>query len=392
VSSGRRARLGERAKSSTFCRVSAVAAFSRRAVALLGSFLCAALFLCFLSPPSTQAAVPRFFVGLQGWTPPSDAVLARLHRAEVHSYRLNLLWSRVEWAPGRYNWKYYDALFLRAARADVRVLPVFLGSPAWVCNPNCRYHILHYPPRTDRARKRFYRFVYEAARRYGPNGYFWSDKGLPRAIRVKWFQVWNEPNIPNYWNNAPSPEGYARLLKNAALAVKRADRDVRVLAAGLPYSTKRSSSAPIPMPIFVRRMLAVPGVASAVDGIAVHTYTPRVSGLFEYLNLARRAMRASLGGATKPLFITEFGWATGGASGVSTTPAKQAELLRSAYGQLLERHAAYRLQGAFWFSYMDRRPKPGAAAWFGWYTGLFDRNGRAKPSWREYTAVTGGLP
>jgi polysaccharide biosynthesis protein PslG len=365
------------------------ASFPALRVALLLTLM-VGLFAC-LPRQAAAAQPPAFFVGIQNWNDPTLHQLARIQEAEVASWRLNLNWSSVERAPARYTWKRYDPVFLNAARADVRVLPVLLASPGWVCNPTCSAHRPHYPPKTAAHRKRFYEFAFQVARRYGPDGRFWTGTGVPRSMRPSWFQVWNEPNLPNYWNGAPDAEGYGRFLRKTGIALERGDPEARVLAAGLPDSSSRSDI--IQMPTFIRRMLAVPGVPDVVDGVAVHPYSKHVGDIFARLDSARRAMRASLGGSTKPLFITEFGWATGGRSGLSTTRATQADKLREAYRQLLDRRERYRLLGAYWFTFRDRRPKPWLIDWWGWYSGLFDRYGRPKPAWREFRLVgKGQLP
>ena len=342
--------------------------------------------------PEATAAPPHFFVGLQGWHDPPPSVIARLQRAEVHSYRLNLSWSRIERTRGQYGWRYYDELFLGAARAGIRLLPLLFASPAWVCNPSCVNHKPQYPPRTEPQRNRFYSFVHRAARRYGPNGYFWNGKDVPVSSRPKWFQVWNEPNIPEYWNGRPNADEYARLLKQSGIAVRDADPDARVLAAGLPQPL-RSRRYFIPIGEFIRRIFARPGLSRVVDGVAIHPYSPSVSGIFDRLDTARAALRGLPGESTKSLFITEFGWATGGGTpGIAVTRTEQAERLGRAYSALLARRKEYRLAGAYWFSYGDRLPAPGEHPWWGIYTGLFDRFNQPKPSWREFLRVTGGRP
>src|SRR5829696_636594 len=239
------------------------------------------------------AAPPHFFVGLQGWDDPTAKSLARLQRAQVHSYRLTLRWSRVERTRGSYGWRYYDELFARAAQSHVRVLPILFSSPAWVCNPTCADPRPQWPPKTDADHERFYAFAARAADRYGPGGYFWEGTGTARSERPRWFQVWNEPNLPNFWNRAPDAEAYARFLRRTGKAMKAADPEVRVLAGGVPNPTSRSHV--IRMKDFIRRMFAVTGVADIVDGAAIHPYSATAQGVVDKVDAARRALVASPG-------------------------------------------------------------------------------------------------
>jgi hypothetical protein len=162
-----------------------------------------------------------------------------MQRANVHSARLILNWGVVERRRGHYDWAAYDGLVLRAARAKVRLLPILLSSPPWVCNPSCARHIQQWPPVRAADRERFNAFAREAVARYGPNGTFSVANGLPKAYRAKWFQVWNEPNIPNYWNDRSDATAYGRFLRAAGRSIKRADPEARVLAAGVPEPSSR---------------------------------------------------------------------------------------------------------------------------------------------------------
>lgn len=346
-----------------------------------------------LGAREAPAEVPYSFAGLQGWDRPTDTDFARLKRANVHSYRVILNWGGVERTRGQYKWASHDRLFLRAARANVRPLPVLLASPRWVCNPSCARHKPQWPPRTRSQRSRFHKFAHEAAERYGPNGYFWRGKEVRRVDRPKWFQIWNEPNIASYWNDEPDVGEYARLLKYTGISVKSADRDARVLAGGLPQSATNRRDV-IPIYTFLERMFDVRGVSAAVDGVAVHAYAKGNAGIFQRLDSAMRALRHSPGGSTKKLFVTEFGWATGRESSyLSTSRDGQAKRLRDAYRGLLARREDYRLEGAYWFSYKDVDPRESRHGdWWAVHTGLFDRWDRPKPSWHAYTRITGGLP
>jgi hypothetical protein len=93
------------------------------------------------------------------------------------------------------------------------------------------------------------------------------------------------------------------------------------------------------------------------------------------------------------MFVTEFGWATAGTAQVSTTREGQARRLRSAYRALLAERVRYRLAGAYWFNYRDRRPRNAESGnWWGLYTGLFTRENNPKPAWAEFARFAGGEP
>jgi hypothetical protein len=332
------------------------------------------------SATATAAAPPEHFVGLQSWNLPPATKLARLDRANVHTWRANVLWSSVEARRGQYDWRRYDALFARAAANGVRLFPVLLGSPSWANRSP------HYPPTESGTRGAFYRFSKAATRRYGPHGAFWRGRPWPAAARPVYWQVWNEPNLPNYWNRRVDPPDYGRFLKYTSMAAKDGDPAVRIVSAGLPHSDR--SDRTYPSDDFLRGMFSVRGVGDAVDAVAVHPYAADWHGVFDRIRLARDATRSALG-KTKPVFVTEFGWGTGGRHpAFSTTYSGQAARLRETYAKLLEYRRSFRLFGAFWFSFQDRES---GASWQ-YHAGLFDREWHMKPAWRELVRITGGRP
>jgi polysaccharide biosynthesis protein PslG len=62
--------------------------------------------------------------------------------------------------------------------------------------------------------------VGETVRHYAPLG-------------VRHWELWNEPNLSNFWQPCPDIEAYARMLRLAYAAVKEADPEAVVVSAGL---------------------------------------------------------------------------------------------------------------------------------------------------------------
>ena len=138
-------------------------------------------------------------------------------------------------------------------------------------------------------------------------------------------------------------------------------------------------------PAFIEKMFANRATA---DIVAIHPYDPRPDGVVEGVRLTRRALN-NAGAGSRPIWITEFGWASGGPSNPFTVSrTKQASNLRETYRKLLAVRSRYGLQGAIWFNLVDQRP-PSKDAWY-YHTGLFTRDGGAKPSWRAMKCVTTG--
>ena len=309
--------------------------------------------------------------------------MRRLDRANVGLYRVTLKWSGVESKRGRYDWAYYDRLFLRASRSNVRLLPVLLGSPAWAARRE------PYPPTTSANKRAFYRFAAAAADRYGPTGGFWAGKSFGRSVRAHYWQIWNEPDLPKYWNQTVSPSGYGRFLKATASALNSADSTIQVVSAGLTRDCKNRVGCTTR---FLDKMLDDPRVGRAIDVFALHTYTTDWrNALPERLAKARRVLDRHSSSRGKRMIITEFGWSSGGPpSKYRVSRSEQARRLEYVYRQLLRVRRKYRLMGAVWFGYRDPGHKAGKRDFWARHTGVFDSRNRAKPAWSSLLEITGG--
>jgi len=369
-------------------------ATSRRAASgLLAPLALAAACLALLAP-SAHAAPPTDFVGTQAFGGPTDAQLARLGKAKVRVFRAQMGWATVEsqkptgctssaCSKHTYDWRPYDRMFERAASNGVRILPVLLGSPRWAVSDERWVPVRGKPGYRDWKRQAFYDFAKAAARRYGPNGAFWAEraslgKRTPGSVRARYWQVWNEPNLKNYWWNKPSPSEYAHLLRNTAPALKRGGgSSVLVVAAGLPWS----QYAPMKPPEFIQKMFASRATA---DIVAIHPYGKTPNSVMSGVRDARRAAKS------RPLWLTEFGWSSSGPSSTfRVSESTQARYLRETYRKLLAERSSLGIHGAVWFNLADKRPPSSSQnAWY-YHTGLFRTSGAHKRSWKAMNCVTG---
>jgi hypothetical protein len=323
------------------------------------------------SPP------PAGFFGMQSWTDATARDLERMRRADVRVLRANISWSVVEPRPGVRDWDRYDELFRRAARAGIELVPVLVGSPGFAAS-----HV-QYPPRREHWQG-FAAFVADAVGRYGRGGDLWAGGGVrPRPPRA--WQVWNEPNLSNWWGSRPDPREYAALLRVAHRAIEARDRRALVVLAGMP-----ATAQDVQGPDYLRSLYRVRGVRALFDVVAVHPYARDATGALEVVARTRRAMRGA-GDGRAPIWVTEFGW--GSRDGavppeLSASERGQARLLSSTLGGFVANRRRYGIEKAFWFSWRDRAPARGEGDWWALHTGLFRRDGTAKPSWRSFRRLT----
>jgi hypothetical protein len=222
-----------------------------------------------------------------------------------------------------------------------------------------------------------------------------------RAVpHVAALEVWNEADDGVFWANGPQPKVYARVLRAAYAAIKRANRRVTVLTTGMVANDYG----------FLRSLYAHRAKGS-FDAVAVHTDTACLTapptffyrepngriGRFSFT--AYRALHALMrrhGDGRKKIWMTEIGWNTGSTAPLScvdagragqkpagVTEPQQAQMLTMAYRCL----AADRyVKVAFWFDLQDNGTGPSYAD----HLGLFRRDGTAKPAFATMRSVHGG--
>jgi polysaccharide biosynthesis protein PslG len=323
---------------------------------------------------------PRGFFGLQAWGEPSAAEFDAMGRARVDVVRFNLDWSNVEPHPGHRAWKRYDTLVEGMARNGITPLPVLYGTPSFAAEER------NDPPIASDAAQAFGRFVTDATRRYGRGGDFWRlHPDLPYTPIVMW-QVWNEPNFAAYWNGRPNARQYAALLSVARTAIRAADPRGRVMLAGLP-----ESRGGMPISRYLAALYGVRGSRKLFDAVALNPYARDARGVVAAVKRVRRVMDAG-GDTRKSIWLTELGWATAGpVSPFRTSLAGQARRLVQSYQAALALHRRYHVDAVVWFAWRDRALGAGERDWWAPHTGLFSLSGKAKPAWRAFTDLTGGL-
>ncbi len=134
--------------------------------------------------------------------------------------------------------------------------------------------------------------------------------------RIKYYQIWNEPNIYPEWGEAAvDPEAYTELLKVAYQRAKEADPDAVILSAGLAPTTERTERNLEDL-IFLQRMYDA-GAKDYFDILSVQGYglwngpTDRRASE-DRANFSRvlliRELMVQNGDANKAIWASEVGW------------------------------------------------------------------------------------
>lgn len=195
------------------------------------------------------------------WSGDPAAMRERFRRARalgVRQVRLDWEWRAVEAVRGQRDWRALDRLVRDAAAERVALLPIVHYAPAWAL-PAAGKAADCYELAPDPARFADYAdFLLASVRRYGPGG-----TALAGAGAIRDWQVWNEPNIAQFWGPRPDPAGLAGLMRAVEAALAPVRSRIRIVHAGLSRCDVE----------FMHRLWAAdPGYGARFDVFAVHSY------------------------------------------------------------------------------------------------------------------------
>jgi hypothetical protein len=242
-----------------------------------------------------------------------------------------------------------DALVELAARRGLRVFPVAVYTPVWIVR---RLGVLGSPPRAVGPYAAFLRAL---VGRYGSRGSFWREHPrLPRRP-VRWWQLWNEPHLRDYWAAPSWWSGYAALARAAARAVHRADPRARVVLAGLTSDR---------LPVWDRLdQLLAEGVGPEVDMVAAHVFTSSPRNVVRALRRVRATLR-DYGLGRVPIALTEWSWASSRRGPAwATTPRGQARRVGATLRLLAAARRRLGIRSTVYYTWASRE---GGRAWSSW--------------------------
>jgi len=171
--------------------------------------------------------------------------------------------------PDVWKWDFMDKCVTLAKEEGINLIGLLLGGPQ---------------PDTATRRKAYGEYVYQVVNRYKDT--------------VKIWEIWNEPNIPSFWDK-PDVKLYTLLVKEAYTQAKKAD----------PTCTVIIGSTSGPGTDWFNGIHDNGGWAYC-DGISIHPYAmagnPIEQGLDKTLQLLKKQFAAF--GKPKPIWSTEVGW------------------------------------------------------------------------------------
>ena len=181
---------------------------SPRARATLSAF---ALFASFVVSSSVGAPHPSLpppvipeCLGVNiHFTDPKPGEMEMLAAAGFKWVRMDFAWAATERAKGEYDFAAYDRLVAHLDKHQLRALFILdYGNPLYDDG---------LPPRTDESRTAFAAWAAAAVSHFAGKGYLW--------------EMWNEPNLAQFWKPKPDVQQYIALAKITAAALKKAAPD-----------------------------------------------------------------------------------------------------------------------------------------------------------------------
>lgn len=255
-------------------------------------------------------------------------------------------WGRIEPRPGEFHWDYYDHLIDCARRNGITVYAIVGYWTGWSKNY------------TVEGVDQYVAFARRLVGRY--------------KDRIKQWEIWNEPNI-FFWQGPK--ELYAQMLKQSYAAIKEVDPTAQVLGlstSGIDFD-------------FIDKMLKL---GAPFDILTIHPYRTRFDDVAFIDDLKKVSDQVKLpGGARRPVWLTEMGWATHVPHHVlrqdfePVTQRLQAELIARAYLCSIVSGVEPR---TFWYDFRNDGADP---VYFEHNMGILRQDGRPKPAYLAYATL-----
>jgi len=225
-----------------------------------------------------QPIWPGFGVNIH-FTDTSQAEFNLFKRGGFQYARMDFSWESIETSPAQYNFSAYDRLHKNLSDRGIR--PLFILGYG-----NKLYQ--EGAPSTPQSQTAFAQFAAAAAEHF-------------KGKEILW-EIWNEPNLGQFWQPSPSPESYQSLALKTSALMKQADPSCRIIVGAT--STMDYD--------FLTRVLNRQ-LLSQVDGVSVHPYrTGGPESVWNEYGKVRGIIETNAPESRKnlPIICSEWGYST----------------------------------------------------------------------------------
>lgn len=273
-------------------------------------------------------AIPEYM--LRGTNTAVNEAFDNMVRIGATWLRTDVYWNAAEQVQGTYSWTNIDRITAACALRGIKVVLCAHSMPPWA-RPNGAADPDVTGPVTTTQRNAYCAFVAAVAVRY------------PDAV----IEIWNEPNLDQFWAPTPNVDDYRVLLKQAYLAIKAANPRTFVLGICTGGSV---DALDIQAVTFATGVFASGGV-NYMDAISHHPYGRNgvVGGSMREIQSLMSAAAAA-GRPHMQVWGTECACATGGNATVVLTEDVHARSAIEFWRYWRENNARGVL---FWFTLND---------------------------------------
>ena len=364
-----------------------------RTVAVLLVVLCAGLLAAPLQSENAQPQLTvvcysadgfeRFGVNeVLGWPGlyPSarlELSLGLMAQAGIGWVRVNWAWKDMEPQQGPFDYSHLDAVAHIAAEHQIQVLPILLAVPAWSSTATAQIKAQYgnLSP-VDRYRPQdiadWLHYVQNVVKHYD------GVDNAPGTPHLKYWEVWNEENLADYWPPAPNSAEYLALLKATFQTFKSIDPTAKVVLGGLAGAGFNADGSN-----YLQTLYDLGG-GPYFDVVSIHIYSYPKNGIAPVVQQVNgvRAIMDAHGDKDKPLWLTEIGWpdVPSGGNAPTISQAEIAAFLQEVYT------APMPADVIFWYNFRNifaNSPDPEHNF------GLINADFSPKPAFNTYQALAG---
>jgi hypothetical protein len=313
-----------------------------------------------------------------------NSLFSQMQDVGIGTIRQTFVWASIEGPRNSYNWTNYDDFVGRAAEHDIRVLPILFDPPRFRSSKPRKHatHGTYFPKKLSDLGV----FGAQVAKRYGPNGTFWTENPDVPKLPITAYQIWNEPNLKAYSPPKPSAKKYVKMLKAAKPRIRAVDPAAEIVTGGLPDS--RLSKPNVYK--FIAQMYKA-GAKGTFDTLGINPYAPTAASMIGKLRKIRRIMSHYHDSAAS-IWVTELGWSdVGPKAPFRVGAAGQAKRVADTVAALKSNEASLKLRGFVYYSWSDGAVYAGGHDFWGLHTGLLRKDGSHKPAFDAFKQAVAAL-
>lgn len=290
-----------------------------------------------------------------------EKAAALMQEAGIGMVRTDFLWKDIEPQKGRFDFTKYDRILDTLDRHGIKALAILEYNPVW------REAAWNAAPVTED----YVAYAAATVRHF---------KG-----RVRYWEIWNEPDSKTYWEPQDSLKRYSVLLKAVYPVIKQEDPTAQVVLGGLTETG----------PYALRHLYQLVG-KDCFDIVGIHPFVnaKKINALQSLRGIYYSLMRVmtEFGDQEKPIWFTELGcpgvkvptrenawW-----EGFSDTEEEQAQWVTTIYSQALHWKGVQRIFWAF-FRQTDGFFRCGVDNF-----GLVREDFSKKPAYEAYKKIAAG--